>query len=51
MLELEIYIQKTWHFALHDVFKCKKTDTSKKGIQSALMFYIQKSGHCVLRDF
>ena len=46
-----IYIQKAWHFALRDVFICKKIDTSQKARQFAIRFYIQKSGTFKLRDF
>ena len=36
---------------LRDFFTYKKPDTSEKGRQFALCFYIQNSGHCALRDF
>ena len=44
-------MQKSWHFALRDVFIYKKLDTSQKGRQFAIRFYIQKSGTCALHDF
>ena len=39
--EVGIYIQKSWHFALPDIFIYKKRDTSQKSRQFALRFYIQ----------
>ena len=49
--EVEIYIQLSWHFALSEVFIYKRPESSQKERQSALRFYIQKSGHFTLRDF
>ena len=49
--EVGICIQKARHFALHDVFKYKKTDTLQKAKKTVLRFYIQKYGHVVLRKF
>ena len=37
------YMQKSLHFALHDVFMYKKIDTSKRARQSALRFLYTKS--------
>ena len=33
------------------IFLIQNTDTSQKARQSALCFYVQKSGHFALRDF
>ena len=49
--EVGIYIQKSSHFALRDVFLYKKQDTSQKARQFAIRFYIQKSGTFALLDF
>ena len=45
------YIQKSWHFALRDVFIYKKLDTWQKVRQFVIRFYIEKSGTFALRDF
>ena len=44
IFEVGIYIQKSLHFALLDVFISKKLDTSQKSRQFAIRFYIQKFG-------
>ena len=51
--EVGIYIQKSQHFALHEVFIYKNPDTSQKSRQFALCFnfFIQKAGHFALRNF
>ena len=41
-VEVLIYIQKEWHFALHDVFIYKKPDTSQKATKFALHFLYTK---------
>ena len=47
-----IYMQKSWHFALHDVFIYKNPDTSKKSRQYALRFFIYKKlTLCVMQFF
>ena len=51
IFEVGIYIQKAWHFELREVFIYKKLDTSQKAKQSAIRFYIQKSGTFALRNF
>ena len=40
IFEVGIYIQKAWHFALHDVFIYKKLNTSQKARQFAIRFYM-----------
>ena len=51
-LKLEfIYIQKAWHFALHDVFIYKKLDTSKKARQFTLRILYKKAWNFALRNF
>ena len=49
--EAGIYIQKAWHFAVHEVFMYKNPKTSQKTRQLALRFYVQKCGHFALRNF
>ena len=49
--EVGIYIQKSWHFALRDVFIHKKPDTSQNPRQFALHFYIKNPGHFESRTF
>ena len=51
IFEVGIYIQKAWHFAVGDVFIYKRLDTSQKGRQFAISFYIQKSGTFALHNF
>ena len=50
ILEVGIYIQKVWYFALRDISIYKKPDTSQKARQFVLFFLIQKSGHFAFRD-
>ena len=49
--EVGISVQKARYFYLRELFIFKNPDTSQKGSQSLLRFYIQKAGHFVLRDF
>ena len=43
MFVIGIHTQKSWYFALRNVFIYKKHDSLKKARQFALRFYIQKS--------
>ena len=40
IVQTGIYIQKSWHFELRDIFMHKNSDTSQKARQFALHFYI-----------
>ena len=50
MLKL-VFIQKSLHFALRDVFLYKKLDNPQKARQCALRFYIQKYAHFASHNF
>ena len=43
IFEIGIYIQKSWHFGLRDIFIYKKPDTSQKARQFVLRFYLYKN--------
>ena len=51
IFEVGIYIQKSWHFALREVFIYKQLDTLQKARQFAIRFYIKNPALCVKRFF
>ena len=51
IFEVGIFIQKSWHFTLRDVFIYKKLDTSPKSKTICYTFLYTKIRHFVLRDF